>query len=36
MRAAYRAEMALLWLAGIRQRATSGDGVCTFVTAVAV
>lgn len=36
MRAAYRVEMALLWLAGIRQRATSGDGVCTFVTATAV
>ncbi len=35
MRLAYRAEMALLWLAGIRQRAASGDGVCTFVTAVA-
>jgi SAM-dependent methyltransferase len=36
MRVAYRAEMAALWLAGIRQRATSGDGVCTFVTATAV
>jgi SAM-dependent methyltransferase len=36
MRAAYRVEMAALWLLGIRQRATSGDGVCTFVTATAV
>ena len=36
MRAAYRAEMAALWLLGIRQRATSGDGVCTFLTATAV
>ncbi|MGY1782350.1 class I SAM-dependent methyltransferase [Geodermatophilus sp. SYSU D01036] len=36
MRLAYRVEMAVLRLLGIRQRATSGDGVCTFVTAVAV
>jgi SAM-dependent methyltransferase len=36
MRAAYRAEMAALWVLGIRQRATSGDGVCTFLTATAV
>jgi SAM-dependent methyltransferase len=36
MRAAYRVEMALLWLLGIRGHATSGDGVCTFVTATAV
>jgi SAM-dependent methyltransferase len=36
MRVAYRVEMALLWLLGIRQRAAAGDGVCTFVTATAV
>ncbi|MGY1737571.1 class I SAM-dependent methyltransferase [Geodermatophilus sp. SYSU D00684] len=36
MRLAYRVEMAVLRLLGIRQRATSGDGVCTFVTATAV
>jgi SAM-dependent methyltransferase len=33
---AYRLEIALLKLIGIRQRAHSGDGICTFVTATAV
>jgi len=32
---AHRVEMALLGLLGLRRRATSGDGVCTFITAVA-
>jgi hypothetical protein len=31
----HRVEMALLGLIGLRRRATAGDGVCTFVTAVA-
>ncbi len=31
----HRVEMALLGLIGLRRRAASGDGVCTFVTAVA-
>jgi SAM-dependent methyltransferase len=35
VRLAYRVEMALLRLIGVRQRAHSGDGICTFVTAVA-
>ncbi|RBY77677.1 methyltransferase type 12 [Geodermatophilus sp. TF02-6] len=34
-RLAYRVEIALLALAGVRQRAQRGDGICTFVTAVA-
>jgi SAM-dependent methyltransferase len=33
---AYRAEIALLRLIGVRQRADSGQGICTFLTAVAV
>ncbi|MGY1847489.1 class I SAM-dependent methyltransferase [Blastococcus sp. SYSU DS1021] len=32
---AHRIETALLWLIGIRHRADSGEGICTFVTAVA-
>jgi SAM-dependent methyltransferase len=36
VRLAYRAEIALLALLGIRQRRDSGEGICTFVTAVAV
>jgi len=32
----HRVEMALLGLLGLRSKATAGDGVCTFVTAVAV
>jgi SAM-dependent methyltransferase len=32
----HRVEMALLSLIGLRRHADSGDGVCTFVTAVAV
>ncbi|MBM7805186.1 SAM-dependent methyltransferase [Geodermatophilus bullaregiensis] len=36
VRVAYRLEMALLWLAGIRQRSQYGDGICTFLTATAV
>ncbi len=35
-RLVHRMEMALLGLIGLRRRADSGDGVCTFVTAVAV
>ena len=35
-RAAYRVEMALLALLGLRRRAQHGEGICTFVTAVAV
>jgi 2-polyprenyl-3-methyl-5-hydroxy-6-metoxy-1,4-benzoquinol methylase len=35
LRLAYRAEIVLLRLIGVRQRAHSGDGICTFVTAVA-
>jgi SAM-dependent methyltransferase len=35
MRLAYRLEIALLKLVGVRQRAHRGDGICTFVTAVA-
>jgi cyclopropane fatty-acyl-phospholipid synthase-like methyltransferase len=31
----HRLEMALLGLIGLRRKATEGDGVCTFVTAVA-
>ncbi|MBB3086825.1 class I SAM-dependent methyltransferase [Geodermatophilus sabuli] len=31
----YRLEIALLKLIGVRQRAHSGDGICTFVTATA-
>src|SRR3712207_4397526 len=31
----HRVEMAVLGLIGLRRRATAGDGVCTFVTAVA-
>jgi SAM-dependent methyltransferase len=34
-RIAYRVEMAVLRLFGLRARATRGDGICTFVTAVA-
>lgn len=34
-RLAHRVETALLWLIGIRHRADSGEGICTFVTAVA-
>ena len=33
---AYRVEIALLRLIGVRQRADSGQGICTFLTAVAV
>ena len=37
MRLAYRLEMAVLWLLGIRtRRPRSGDGICTFITATAV
>ncbi|HEX2075114.1 MAG TPA: methyltransferase domain-containing protein [Geodermatophilus sp.] len=36
MRLVYRIEIALLKLFGVRQRADYGDGICTFVTAVAV
>jgi SAM-dependent methyltransferase len=32
---AYRVEIALLALVGVRQRADSGEGICTFVSAVA-
>jgi SAM-dependent methyltransferase len=35
-RLAYRVEMALLALIGLRRRAQHGEGICTFVTAVAV
>jgi SAM-dependent methyltransferase len=33
---AYRVEIALLRLVGVKQRADSGQGICTFLTAVAV
>jgi SAM-dependent methyltransferase len=35
-RLVHRVEIALLWVLGIRHRADSGEGICTFVTAVAV
>ena len=35
-RLVHRIEIALLALVGLRQRADSGEGICTFVTAVAV
>ena len=35
-RALHRAETALLWLIGLRHRADAGEGICVFVTAVAV
>ncbi|MFW3169866.1 class I SAM-dependent methyltransferase [Geodermatophilus sp. CPCC 206100] len=35
-RLAYRVEIAVLRLLRVRQRASRGDGICTFVTAVAV
>nr|WP_239522427.1 class I SAM-dependent methyltransferase [Geodermatophilus sabuli] len=35
LRVAYRVEIAVLALVGVRQRAHSGDGICTFVTATA-
>jgi hypothetical protein len=31
----HRVEMAVLGLIGLRRKAAAGDGVCTFVTAVA-
>ncbi|MCF6744886.1 class I SAM-dependent methyltransferase [Blastococcus sp. KM273128] len=34
-RLAHRVETALLWVIGLRPRAESGEGICTFVTAVA-
>ena len=33
---AHRVEIALLWLLGLRHRADAGEGICVFVTAVAV
>ena len=35
-RLAHRIEIALLRVIGLRQRSSSGEGICTFVTAVAV
>ncbi len=35
-RLVHRVEMALLWVIGLRLRPDSGEGICTFVTAVAV